>query len=121
MYGEGEEEAGGAVSILQHRGYLNAMLLSGGIKLARDKVGPPLITTNDGGQLALQTAIMLQSQLSVIVLPPLTVSEGADWFANTTTTTTAATTTATTTATTARSTQRSLDGPPAPPRPRPWR
>lgn len=113
---ESEESGPAAVSILQHRGYSNVMLLSGGLRLARDKIGPPLVTTAPTTAataasvgLPLQTALLLQDQLAVTVLPPLSVSEGQQWW-----------NAAETNAVSARTTQRSLDNATVR-RPPPWR
>ncbi|XP_050732238.1 centrosomal protein of 41 kDa-like [Eriocheir sinensis] len=115
---ECEDAAPSAVSTLQHRGYTNALMLSGGVRLVRDKIGPPFVTTDSAmTELPLSLAIALQHQLESLVLPPLTMSDGAQWWA------------ASSAAgrggggVSVRSgTQRSLDPPlAAPPRPPPWR
>ncbi|XP_066985032.1 centrosomal protein of 41 kDa-like [Macrobrachium rosenbergii] len=84
IYDEGEDVGPEVVATLQHRGYENVFLLSGGLRLARDKFGPPLVTNEISTIVKQEVIEAITLQLSHIVLPPLSMAEASDWWEATT-------------------------------------
>ena len=80
VYDEAEDYAPDVCCMLQHRGYENIFMLSGGLKLARDKFGYPLVTDDPSRRLSLDMAEQLAEQVSTTILPPLTLTEAGDWW-----------------------------------------
>ena len=84
IYDEGEDVAPEVVATLQHRGYNNVFLLSGGIRLVRDKFGSPLVTKEMSPVLKQEVVEAVSQQLSNTVIPPLSLADASDWWEATT-------------------------------------
>lgn len=67
-------------SILINRGYTNVFVLSGGLKLVRDKIGCPLITTHQGKNLSPAVTDFLAEKLPSVIIPPLRMEDAASWW-----------------------------------------
>nr|XP_053630588.1 centrosomal protein of 41 kDa-like [Cherax quadricarinatus]XP_053630589.1 centrosomal protein of 41 kDa-like [Cherax quadricarinatus] len=80
-YDEGEDLAPEVVATLQHRGYNNIFMLSGGLHLARDKFGFPLVSDDSALTLRPQVISAISQQLSDTVLPPLSMADASEWWA----------------------------------------
>nr|XP_045597867.1 centrosomal protein of 41 kDa-like [Procambarus clarkii] len=80
-YDDGEDVAPEVVATLQHRGYNNVFMLSGGLRLARDKFGFPLVSDDPAQTLCPQVVDAVSRQLSNTVLPPLSMADASDWWA----------------------------------------
>ncbi|KAG7176651.1 centrosomal protein of 41 kDa-like [Homarus americanus] len=123
VYDEGEDLAPEVAATLQHRGYGNVFMLSGGLRLAKDKFGFPLVTENTAGSLSFQVVDAISQQLSNTVLPPLSMADASEWWAaasklpNSATDSGITHTTPSTGRQTTRSQIKDKDGQPA----RPWR
>lgn len=125
VYDDGEDVAPEVTATLQHRGYDNVFMLSGGLNLAKDKFGFPLVSDDTARTLNPQVADAISQQLSHTVLPPLSMADASEWWAaasklpspTTPTDSGITTTTSSTGRHTSRSQLKSKDGQPL----RPWR
>ncbi|KAK4298620.1 hypothetical protein Pmani_029039 [Petrolisthes manimaculis] len=84
LYDQAEEVAAAVAAGLQFRGYGNVFVLSGGLSLARDKIGSPLVTAATpaatNAPITLQEAAILKTSLEAATLPPLTMAAAAEWW-----------------------------------------
>ncbi|KAK7067179.1 Centrosomal protein of 41 kDa [Halocaridina rubra] len=83
IYDDCEDIAPEVAATLQHRGYENVFLLSGGLRLAKDKFGSPLVTNDCSTTLKQEVVDAIARQLSHTVLPPLSMADASDWWAAT--------------------------------------
>ncbi|CAL4066169.1 unnamed protein product, partial [Meganyctiphanes norvegica] len=79
---ESEDLAGEITATLCHRGYDNVFMLSGGLRLARDKLGYPLVTNDPSPRLNEDAAAAISMQLKETLLPPLTMAQSDEWWAS---------------------------------------
>ncbi|XP_027229615.1 centrosomal protein of 41 kDa [Penaeus vannamei] len=80
VYDDAEDVAPEVAATLQHRGYSNIFMLSGGLRIAKDKFGFPLVTDDTSRILTQDAAKEIAQQVSVTVIPPLSMADASDWW-----------------------------------------
>ena len=80
LYDENEDLAPDAAATLIHRGYQNIFVLSGGLHLVRDKIGPPVVTTDQSRNLQPKIVEFISERLAHVIVPPLSMVDAPNWW-----------------------------------------
>ena len=78
---EHEDNSSQFAETLIHRGYENIFVLSGGLRLARDKIGFPLVTTDQSMDISIAVAEFIHEKLSTFPIPPISMRQANEWWA----------------------------------------